>query len=305
MFENLLVEKYRPKTLDDIVLSDANRKLIEQFRTQSEINHLLFVGPPGIGKTSLAKIIVNDILQCQYLYVNASDENGIDTIRNKVINFALTKSVDGKLKAIILDEADALSGDAQRALRNVMEEYAGYNRFILTGNYRYKIIDPIASRAISLDLTPPLEAVMKRCLQVTRNESITIPSDQLERFAQMVRSNYPDLRRCLNDIQRYSQNKIIALPDAQDDQFIAVLYSYIKSKDVNEARKYIISGEQQIHSDYTTLLRNLFNYIDKNEQDESKKKMSLLIIAEHLYRAAFVVDQEINTYACCIALISA
>lgn len=304
MFENLLVEKYRPKTLDDIVLSEDNRKLIERFQSQSEINHLLFIGSAGIGKTSLAKIIVNDVLRCQYLYINASDENGIDTIRNKVINFALTKSIDGKLKTIILDEADALSGDAQRALRNVMEEYAGYTRFILTGNYRYKIIDPIVSRAIAIDLTPQLEAVMKRCLYVIRTEGITLPPDQTAKFAQMVRSNYPDLRKCLNDIQRYSPGKVIYIPDNQSDSFISKLHELITSKDVNETRKYIISGEQQIHSDYTTLLRNLFNYIDKNERDESKKKMHLLIIAEHLYRAAFVVDQEINTYACCIALIN-
>jgi DNA polymerase III delta prime subunit len=306
MFENLFPERYRPSKLEDIILTEDNRKLIEQFRTQSEINHLLFVGPPGIGKTSLAKIIVNEILQCQYLYINASDENGIDTIRNKVINFALTKSLDGKLKTIILDEADALSGDAQRALRNVMEEYAGYARFILTGNYKYKIVEPIVSRCISLDLTPPLEAVMKRCLTVLKSEGITLPVDQQLKFAQLVRNNYPDIRKCLNDLWKYSaSNKVINIPDSHQDTFISTVYQFITQKKINEIRKFIISSESQIHSDYVTLLRNLFNHVDKNEQDTNKKKIYLLTIAEHLYRSAFVVDQEINTYACCIALINA
>lgn len=256
--------------------------------------------------TSLAKIIVNDILQCQYLYINASDENGIDTIRNKVINFALTKSIDGKLKTIILDEADGLTTDAQRTLRNVMEEYAGFNRFILTGNYKYKIIDPLRSRcSIALDLTPPLEQVMKRCLFVLRTEKINLPSDQQTKFAQLVRRNYPDIRQCLNDIWRYSVGgKTINIPDNHQDSFLTSLYNLIQQKQTTEVRKFIISGEQQIHSDYVMLLRDLFNFIDKNEQDTNKKKMYLLIIAEHLYRSAFVVDQEINTYACCIALIN-
>jgi len=304
MFENLLIEKYRPHTLDDIILTDDNRKLVESFKNQSEISHLLFLGAPGVGKTSLAKIIVNDILKCQYLYINASDENGIDTIRNKVIGFTQTKSIDGKIKAVILDEGDALSGDAQRALRNVMEEYAGYARFIITGNYRYKIIDPLASRCISIDLTPPLEQVVKRCLHVLRSEGITLTPEQSPRFAQMVRNNYPDIRKCLNDIQKYTANKLINIPDSQQDSFITSLYDMIRMKNFTDVRKHIISGEQQIHADYTTLLRNLFNHIDKCEQDENKKKIYLLVIAEHLYRAAFVVDQEINTYACCIALIN-
>jgi replication factor C small subunit len=123
-FSNLWVEKWRPKTLSDFIISDKNKTIIDSFKDKKEIPNLLFTGTPGLGKTSLAKILVNDILDCQYLYINASDENGIDTIRNKVTGFAQTKSLDGKIKVIILDETDGLSIDAQRALRNTIEEFA-------------------------------------------------------------------------------------------------------------------------------------------------------------------------------------
>ena len=122
MFDNLWVEKYRPSTLDDVVMSSQNRNIFKKFQESREIPNLLFVGPAGIGKTSLAKIICKDMLECQYLYINASDENGIDVIRTKVTSFAMTKSFDGEIKCIILDETDGLSNDAQRALRNTMEE---------------------------------------------------------------------------------------------------------------------------------------------------------------------------------------
>tara|TARA_R110000868_G_scaffold243770_3_gene499794 strand:+ start:16658 stop:17572 length:915 start_codon:yes stop_codon:yes gene_type:complete len=304
MFNNLLIEKYRPHTLDDIVLSEDVRKTLLSFKDKQEIPSLIFLGNPGIGKTSLAKILVKDILQCQYLYINASDENGIDTIRNKVVSFAQTKSIDGKIKVIILDEADALSGEAQRALRNTMEEYSGVTRFILTGNYQYKLIDALRSRCQSFDLNPPLDLVLRRCLHVIKTEKIILPDDQKVAFAHLIKSNYPDIRKCINNIQRYSISGTLNIAVDNNNQFIAGLYELIVAKKVTEARKYIISNESQINSDFVNLLRMLFNYIDKNEKNEQVKKMSLLVIAEHIYRAAFVADQEINAYACCIQLTS-
>jgi DNA polymerase III delta prime subunit len=302
MFNNLLIEKYRPHTLEDIVLAEDVKNVFVSFKEKQEIPSLIFLGNPGIGKTSLSKILVKNILQCQYLYINASDENGIDTIRNKVVNFAQTRSIDGKIKVIILDEADALSGEAQRALRNTMEEYSSVTRFILTGNYKYKLIDALRSRCQSFDLTPPLEDVLKRCLYVLKAEKITLPDDQRASFVQLVKSNYPDIRKCINDIQKFSIKGVINIPAECSNQFLTELYNLIKDKKITEVRKFIISNEDQINSDYVNLLRMLFNYIDKNEKNMEIKRMSLLVIAEHIYRAGFVADQEINAYACCVTL---
>jgi DNA polymerase III delta prime subunit len=302
MFDNLFVEKYRPKRLCDIILSPTNERAFKEFAVKQEIPNLVFLGNPGIGKTSLAKILVNDVLGCQYLYINASDENGIDTIRNKVINFAQTKSIDGKIKVIILDEADALSVDAQRALRNTMEEFSGVTRFILTGNFKYKIIPALLSRCQSFDLTPPLDKVVVHCFTVLRKEGIKISDQCKNKFVEFVKNIYPDIRRCINELQKYSIGGELILPENTTDELCETLYSFISKKDVVSLRKYLITNESLFNSDYINLLKSLFNYIDQTELDVEKRKMGLLTIAEHLYRSAFVADQEINCYAACISL---
>ena len=198
-FKNFWIEKYRPSTLSSIALSDENRKIINKFYDDKEIPNLLFVGNAGIGKTSLAKILVNEALQCQYLYINASDENGIDTIRTKVTSFSMVKSIDGNIKVIILDEVDGLSLDAQRALRNTMEEYSQFTRFILTANYKHKVIPPLQSRCQSLDLVPPLDAFVDRCYNVLQSEEVSADLKEVEKF---VKGFYPDLRKAINELQK-------------------------------------------------------------------------------------------------------
>ena len=155
--KNIWVEKYRPTKLADMVLSDSLRAFVEECRTKGEIPNMLFVGNAGTGKTTLAKVIVSEILDAQYLYINASEKNGIDEVRTSILTFAQTKSIDGKIKVIFLDEFDNFTDAGQRALRNVMEEYAGNTRFILTGNYLHRIIQPIQSRCqVFTDFTPPV-----------------------------------------------------------------------------------------------------------------------------------------------------
>lgn len=305
IFDNLWVEKYRPKTLNEMVLSPNNRAVFEKFAKCKEIPNLLFVGNAGIGKTSLAKIICNSILECQYLYINASDENGIDTIRTKVTNFARTKSFDGNNKCIILDETDGLSMDAQRALRNTMEEYSGMTRFILTANYNHKIIVPLQSRCQSFDLTPPLDMCNERVQEILAAEGVTVKSDDLEQLKQFVKSTYPDLRKCINEIQKNTVNDELILENLikVKDVFIAKLYDITTSGLAIKARKKVIENEHVFGGDYTELLRALFNYIyDSKKISDDVKTRQMIVVSEHIYRSAFVVDPEINFYSCLISL---
>lgn len=300
--DNLFVEKYRPQVLEDIILSPANFNKFNSFKNSGEIPNLALVGTPGCGKTTLAKVVVKDILKCQYMYLNASDENGVDTVRNKVINFAKTKSIDGKLKVVILDEADALSIDAQRALRNTMEEYSGYTRFILTGNYKYKIIPALLSRCQTFDLTPNIEAVVKRCFNILKTEKIKVSNNK--QFVIFIKSLYPDIRKCLNELQKNTVNGELNIDSFSTQEVVAELYEYIKKKDLGQLRKYLIASEIKFNSDYVTILRELFRYIDTKETNEGKKKIYLLIVSDYLYKSAFVIDQEINCYACMINLLA-
>ena len=298
-FKNLWIEKYRPSTLTDIALSENNREVVEKFYNDKEIPNLLFVGNAGIGKTSLAKILVNDALKCQYLYINASDENGIDTIRTKVTNFSRVKSIDGNIKVIILDEVDGLTLDAQRALRNTMEEYSQFTRFILTANYKHKVIPALQSRCQSLDLVPPMDAFVNACKNVIKSEDIESDSKNVEKLC---RNLYPDLRKTINEIQKCSVSGKFVLSDKKGNEtLIKALFELIKTGQVLKARKVVIQNETSFNSDYSELLRELFNYIDDSNIKVGKRK-ALLMVSEYMYRMAFVMDPEINFYSCIIAI---
>lgn len=305
MFDNLWIEKYRPAALDQMVMSGANRKIFEKFAKSGEIPNLLFVGVQGIGKTSLAKIICKDVLQCQYLYINASDENGIDTIRNKVTSFARTMSFDGKVKCIILDETDGLSIDAQRALRNTMEEYAAITRFILTANYKHRIIPPLQSRCQFFDLTPDVEGCENRIKYILQQENVPLAEADQPRLSKFVKSCYPDLRKCVNELQKNIIDGKINFDNitAIKNSFVSSLYEITRSGLTIKARKKVIENEHVFNSDYQELLRSLFNHIHENEQiDATKKAEHLVMVSEYIYRSAFVADQEINFYTCLLSL---
>ena len=301
MLNSIWTEKYRPKTLNEMVLSPDNRNYFSSLK--GEVPNLLFIGTPGIGKTTIAKVIVQDILKCQYLYINASDENGIDKIRNKVNNFSQTKSFDGNIKIVILDECDGITIDGQRALRNTMEEYSAYTRFILTANYKHKIIPPIQSRAQCFDLNPVISDVVTRIGYILKCENIDIPNTEKLNLVKVIKENFPDIRKTINVIQKYCITGVLAIKENADRNGITnKIHKFIKENKLIEMRKYLIENELEFQGDYNSLLKSYLNFLYEadigSDIKENKKREAILTIAEYLYRDAMVLDKEINAFAC-------
>jgi len=302
LYSNLWVEKYRPNKLEDLVLSEENRKFFSEI--SSDTPHILLYGNAGTGKTTLAKILVNDILKCQYLYINASDENGIDTIRNKVTSFAQTSSLDGKRKIIILDEFCGTTAEAQRILRSVMEEYAENTRFILTANYVSRIIEPLQSRCLLFKIQPTINDMIERCCYILKKESIKVSDEEKINLVNYINKNYPDLRRIINDLQRFSVTGVLSILQVdQIKNLVGKIFNDLITKVSSiDIRKNIIEEEKSFAGDYQTLLKGLMNtFYESNIKDEKKKRI-MLDIGEHMYRDNFVVDHEINFFCCLISI---
>lgn len=302
-YNQLWVEKYRPKILEDVVLAPEVK---EHFASLNEDTpHILFYGSPGTGKSTMAKVIVNSILKCQYLYVNASDENGVDTIRNKVISFAQTRSIDGNKKVVILEEADGLTGDSLRILRNVMEEYESTTRFILTANYFNKIIEPIRSRCLLFKLQPDLKEVVIRCINILQTEKVSVEENQKAALLSHIEKHYPDLRRIINDLQKFSTTgKLIIKEQHQISDTANYIFQSLVSKTSSlDIRAKIIENEKTFNGDYQLLMKELFEifYAAKNLKDSSKK-LILCNIGEYMYRDNTVLDHEINFFMCVVSL---
>jgi DNA polymerase III delta prime subunit len=299
--DKIWCEKYRPKTIDELIVDEDIKSIVRDFSKSEQIPNLLFVGSPGTGKTSLAKILVHDVLKCNYLYINASDENGIDTIRSKVSNFAQTRSFDGKVKVVILDEADGITAQGQQALRNLMESYSGYTRFILTANFKHKIITPLQSRCQNLNLKPSVEQAVKRCFSILKQENIELEEDQKKRFVELVKNFFPDLRKTINELQKsVVDGKLVIKHTHIDNEIIKTIFNHMTEKRSIDARKYYIANEDKFQNDYQSLLKQLLEYVYDAELQDYKKKEMIAIIADHLYRSVFVVDGEINFFACLI-----
>jgi len=290
MKENtLFVEHYRPTKLDNYVGNENIKKVIKQYLDQDDIQNLCFYGPAGTGKTTLAKLIVKN-LDCDYLYINASDERGIDTIRDKVTGFASTASFKS-LKVVILDEADFLTINAQASLRNVIETFSRSTRFILTCNYIERIIDPLQSRCQTLKIIPPSKVeVAKHLAWILGEENISFVVDDIKNI---VNQFYPDLRKMLNTIQlsiidaKLSIDKSVLV----SNNYMNSLLKELKNKKPNwrELRKIIIESGV---NDFEELYRFLFE--SAPEYALGREGSIAIILNEHLYQANFRIDKEIN-----------
>jgi DNA polymerase III delta prime subunit len=301
-FGSLFVEKYRPHTLEDIVLSSEDREFFESLLTKKEIPHLLFAGSPGLGKTTLSLILAKQLAPNSYIILNGSDTNGIDAVRSTISNFAQTKSIDGSTKIIICDEFCQFSVDGQKCLRNVMESFAENTRFILTANYLHKVIAPIQSRCQVINLNPPLDGIVGRIVEILKKENITIPPEQKPLLLNHIKKNLPDLRRIINDIQKFSVSGILNIRFDDCSEFAEGLFKKIQKQDLLQVRKEVIENEKVFSNDYGLLLKQLFEVIFQSSINYEKKLNMLMIVSKSLENHSLAVDKEINFFSALISL---
>ena len=296
----LLVEKYRPTTLEGYVGNENIKRTIAQYLDQNDIQNLIFYGPAGTGKTTLAKLIALQ-LQCDFTYINASDERGIETIREKVAGFAAAASFK-PLKIVILDEADFLTIQAQASLRNVIETFSRSTRFILTCNYVERIIDPLQSRCQVLKIIPPSKAeVAAHLAGVMEQEGVSFERDDLKTI---VNQFYPDLRKCLNTIQlSIIHDKVKGEDDKwlKIDKSVLVSSNYMtqvlkeltqKKPNFNNIRQIIANANVQ---DFEELYRYLYD--NASIYAPGSEGMVAIHVNEYSYQANFRIDKEINAMA--------
>jgi len=292
---SLWVEKYRPDTLEGYVGNEHILEKVKIYIENEDVPHLLLYGQAGTGKTTLAKIITNQI-DCDVMYINASDENNVDTVRDKIRGFASSMGFR-KWKVIILDESDYLTPNAQAALRNLMETFSKTTRFILTCNYVEKIIDPIQSRCQTFGITPPSKKeVAMRLKDILDGEAVNY---QMEDLVVLVNSGYPDIRRVLNAAQRQviggelKIDKTSTIQANYMDDVLGVLKSNDNLKDSFRNIRQIIADSKV--RDFTPFYRYLYDNVD--EYASGKVGNIILKIAEAQYQDASVVDKEVNVMA--------
>jgi len=291
---SLWVEKYRPTTLDTYIGNEHLKSKVKVYLESGDLPHLLLFGKAGTGKTTLAKLLVNNI-NCDYLYINASDENSVDVVREKVKNFASTMGF-AEMKVIILDECDYITPNAQAALRNLMETFSKHCRFILTCNFVERIIDPIQSRCQSFQIIPPdRKQVAVHMSNILQSENVT--SDNKD-IVTLVNGGYPDIRRVINSAQRQVVDNKLVIDEAmitQNDYKLSLL-EILKTQDKKNSFKNIrqLIADSKV-TDFSDLFRLLFDTID----DWGKGHIAecILLLSQYQQSDAVVVDKEINIMA--------
>ena len=296
--EFLWVEKYRPRNIEDCVLPADIKQTF--FDIEDEIPNMILSGTAGTGKTTVAKALC-EMHGCDYILINGSEESGIDVLRTKIKNFASTVSLQGGNKVVILDEADYLNAHSSLpALRGCIEEFHKNCRFIFTCNYKNRLIAPLHSRCTVIDFKiPPTErprlasVFMARLMMILDAEGVKWNSEVLQ---ELVMRHFPDFRRTINELQRYSVSGSIDVGILSNiaDESINELLSHIKTKRFTDMRKWVA---QNVDNDPVRLFRNIYDKLYDVLEPQSIPQ-AVIIIADYSYKSAFVVDQEVNTVAC-------
>jgi DNA polymerase III delta prime subunit len=299
MSEHILwVEKYRPKTIEDCILPENIKSTFQEYVNKKEIPNLLLSGTAGVGKTTIAKAMCEEV-GCDYIVINGSSERGISVMQTQVMNYATSMSLAGGRKVVILDEADNLTPDAQKALRGMMEEVSSNCSFIFTCNFKNRILDAIHSRCTVVDFKlngskqKMAAAFFKRVEWILEKEGVTYDKQVV---AAVITKHFPDNRRILNELQRHSVSGSIdkdILASVSDVQ-LSELISSIMNKDFASCRKWVTNN---IDNDMARIFRSIYDTLYEKLKPNSVPQM-VLILAKYQYQGAFVADHEINLIAC-------
>jgi DNA polymerase III delta prime subunit len=302
----LWVEEYRPKTIDDCILPQSLKTLFQSFIDKGEISNMLFSGTPGVGKTTVAKALCEQ-MNCDWIMINGSEEGGIDVLRNKIKNFASTVSLSGGKKVVILDEADYLNPQStQPALRGFVEEFHKNCRFILTCNFKNRIIEPLHSRFSNIEFKinnkekPQLQTQLyNRATFILKKQNIEYEDKAL---IGLITKHFPDFRKLINELQRYSVSGAIdagILVNISDEN-LKSLTGHLKAKEFGDMRKWVVNN---LDNDPVKIFRKIYDSLNTTLQPETIPH-AILIIADYQYKSAFVADQEINLVACLTEIMS-
>ena len=299
MQEFLWVEKYRPNRLEDCILPDELKNTFQQFINQQNIPNLLLSGSAGVGKTTVAKAMLEE-LGADYIVVNGSLHGNIDTLRTEIMNFATTVSFSEGRKYVILDEADYLNPQStQPALRNFMEEYSKNCGFILTCNFKNRIIEPLQSRCSVIDFVFPKKLAPSLAGSFFNRVKTILDTEQVKYdekvLAEIIQRHFPDWRRVLNELQRYSVTGIIdtGILTNSSQNALNSLITLLKEKKFSDMRKWVA---QNIDSDPTSIMRSLYDVASEKVDPKSIPQL-VLLIGDYQYKSAFVADQEVNLVA--------
>lgn len=297
------VEKYRPTTLNDLIGNDHIKNKIKIYLETNDIPQILLWGPWGTGKTSTSKIIVNTV-NCDYLYINAADENGVETVRNKITNFASTVGFND-IKIVILDECDKLTLNAQIILNNILEIYSKTTRFILTTNYLEKVAGSIKSRCQTFEVIPPSKGeVAARLAFILKSENVEYAKEDL---ALLVNSHFPDIRKIINTAQSFNVNGKLILDKTEiieSNYFLKVveiLKTYTNKKKAYSEIRQIFADNKVNH--FEQLFRLIYDEVDNIGKDETKRAQIIIAVADTQYYDILVVDKEINAVAMIVKIL--